>query len=82
MRNEIVDVLDEALEEVISECNLNENSNVLESFLNGCDTLRGLMLEGLETQSLPQVIDEITSDRRSVRATTELKILVNKLIHN
>ena len=79
MRSEMIQMLDEAMESVIIECDLNNNKQVLEPFLNGCDTLRGLMGEGLETEFLPQVIDEITSDRRSVRATTELGILLNKL---
>ena len=79
MNSEMIIALDEALEEVIKDCDLNHNSQVLESFLNGCDALRGLMGEGLETEYLPQVIEEITSDRRSVRATTQLELLVNKL---
>ena len=70
---------EQAVEEFIAQEKLDKNTQVLDPFLHGCEAIRGMLLDGMESHCPPLAIEEVTAMRRCVRATSQLELLAKKL---
>ena len=72
-------MLNALTEEVIQKLGLDTNKQMLDPFLNGVHEIEGAMRNGLEMNSLTQLVEDSTCSRRCVRGTTTLRRLSEKL---
>lgn len=70
-----------AADRIIEQENLEANSGLLEQFLNGVEHIEQALKNGMESSYLREIVEEATCQRRSVKATRELKLLRDLMLN-